>query len=66
VTSTPTQRLAEILLRQPVTEYVAAKRAEGRSWRLIARDLYEDTAGEIDVTYETLRGWATSDAESAA
>jgi hypothetical protein len=32
----------------------------GRSWRLIARDLHEDTGGQIDVTAETLRSWFAS------
>ncbi len=54
---TPTQRLATHLLGEPVAEFVTARRAEGRSWRFVARDLYDATGGQIDVTYETLRSW---------
>lgn len=53
--TTPTQRLAENILRQPLADFVSTRRP--RSWRLIARDLYEHTSGEIDVTPETLRSW---------
>lgn len=54
---TPTHRLADLLLPTTLAEFVTAKRDAGRSWRLIARDLHEDTDGQIDVTAETLRGW---------
>jgi len=64
---TATQRLADILLDQPVESYVAAKRAEGRSWRLIARDIYVATDSQIDVTTQTLRQWmAAAEAEAVA
>lgn len=54
---TPTQRLASLLLQRPVGEWVGEQREAGRSWRLLARDLYTATDGQIDVTAETLRGW---------
>lgn len=54
---TPTQRLASIILGRDVAGYIAEKRKANRTWRLIARDLYDDTNGQIDVTYETLRLW---------
>ncbi len=54
---TPTQRLADVLLEKSLDDFVAERRAEGRAWRLIARDLWQSTNGEIDVTYETLRSW---------
>lgn len=62
---TPTQRLASLLLEQPVTDWIADKRAAGLSWRVIARDLHADTQGAVDVTAETLRGW-THTADPAA
>lgn len=46
-----------MLLGQPVQDWISARRASGRPWRLIARDLYEQTNGQIDVTHETLRTW---------
>lgn len=61
-TETPTQRLASILLGRPLDGWIADHRSAGRSWRLIARDLYEATNGQIDVTHETVRGWFTQDA----
>ena len=54
---TPTQRLASLLLEQPVTDWIADKRAAGLSWRVIARELHASTQGAVDVTAETLRGW---------
>jgi len=33
------------------------RRAAGRSWRLLARDLYEATNGQIDITHEAARRW---------
>lgn len=56
--ATPTQRLATLLLERDVREFIEEKRAEGRAWRFIARDLYDATNGQVDVTYETVRSWA--------
>lgn len=53
-----TQRLADRILGQTVEHWVDQRRAEGRAWPKVARDLYEATDGEIDVTGETLRRWA--------
>lgn len=41
----------------PLERFVQERRTEGRSWRLIARDLYEATETKVDITYETLRSW---------
>jgi hypothetical protein len=57
VNATPTQRLADLLLPTTLADFVQARRTAGRSWRLIARDLHQETAGQVDVTAETLRGW---------
>lgn len=54
---TPTQRLAGLILGEPLEDFVRARRAEGRPWRHIARDLWEATSGDVDVTHETLRTW---------
>ena len=59
---TATQKLASHLLGRDVREFIAERRAGGRAWRFVARDLYEATGGQIDVTYETVRGWAHGDA----
>lgn len=54
-TRTDRQRLIEVILGCSVEEFVRSRRATGRAWRLIERDLFAAT-GE-DVTYETLRSW---------
>ena len=51
-----------MLLGEPVDKWARELRSSGRSWRLIARDLYEATGGQIDVTYEALRRWGGRDA----
>lgn len=53
----PTRRLAEMTLGSDLEEFVRSRRADKRPWRFIARDLYEATDGEVDLTYETLRSW---------
>lgn len=62
---TPTHRLASMILQRDLGEYVAEKRADGRAWRLISRDLWQDTDGLVDVTYETLRTWFPDKAGAA-
>lgn len=54
---TATQRLASLLLKQDVLAFIAERREAGVAWRHIARDIYEATGGQVDVTYETLRTW---------
>ncbi len=56
---TPNHRLADLLLASegPLEAFVRSRREQGRAWRLIARDLYEQTDRQVDLTYETLRSW---------
>jgi hypothetical protein len=56
---TPQHRLGDYMLGGPgsLETFVRARRAEGRSWRVVARDVYEATNRELDLTYETLRTW---------
>lgn len=56
---TPNRRLADLILADdgPLEDFVRSRRADGIAWRLIARDLYEATGREVDLTYETLRSW---------
>jgi hypothetical protein len=65
---TPTHRLADLLLGGAghLEQFVRVRRAEGRSWRLIARDIYEATDSQIDLTYETLRSWFPDELEACA
>lgn len=68
-TETPKQRLASVLLGQPVAPWIRARRP-GKSWRLIGAELREATKGEIDVPIQTLINWAPepvpADAEQKA
>lgn len=57
VQATPTQRLATLLLGQPVQGWIATQRQAGSSWRKIADDLKTATNGQIDISYEAVRGW---------
>ena len=52
---TPLYRLLDALLPGGIDAYVAAKRAEGESWRRIERAIWADV--NVDVTYQTLRNW---------
>ena len=54
-TRTPVQRLADAALGLPVEEWLLARRTEGKSWRLIERELIR--AADLDLTTITLRAW---------
>lgn len=52
---TPNQRLADILLGEPVEDWISRKRAEGLSWRRISLVLRDEK--DIDVAPGTLLAW---------
>jgi hypothetical protein len=54
---TPRQELATLILGRSLDDYVRAYRDDRVSWRVIARNLQQDTGGKVDVTDETLRKW---------
>lgn len=56
-TETPNQRLATLLLRQPLDEWVDERRDTGATWQAIADELAKVTAGQVAVTREALRLW---------
>lgn len=58
----PLQRLVDTLLDGKLDTFIGERRAAGRAWRLISRDIYELTGQ--DVTYETLRRWYPEQAAS--
>lgn len=58
------QRLADHKLNGKLEDFVRTRRADGRSWRLIARDIWQAT--DVDVTYETLRGWFPDESSEPA
>jgi hypothetical protein len=50
------EQVAAHYLGEPLKAFVLARRP-GRSWRLIARDVYDKTDGQVDVTGQSLRNW---------
>ena len=66
--STPSQRLAEVVLGTDLREYVNAKRkARPRwPWALIAEQLDHDTGGQVAVSSQTLRYWYAADEKKAS
>jgi hypothetical protein len=61
--ASPTKQLADRLLADQgvaggVDQFTVEKRSVGWSWRRIALAMRDATAGAIDVTPETVRGWA--------
>ena len=59
---TSTQRLAEILLGQSLEKWITERRAAGLSYDRMAVDLHDRTGGQVSVTGEAIRQWATKDA----
>lgn len=51
-------RLASLLLKQPVAEFIADRRANGTSWPAIRDELRDATDGEIDVSWQAVQQWA--------
>jgi len=62
---TPNQKLAELVLNQPLSKWVATRRSEGLSWRSVAEQLATDTGGKVDVSHEALRQWYGEDLAAA-
>jgi len=56
---TSTQRLANLLLDQPVEKWIQARRDRGDSWRRISIELHDLTSGQVSVTGEAIRQWAS-------
>lgn len=60
----PSQREADQMLSRPVEHWIAERRVAGASYDAIARDLFAETCGQLDISPNTLRGW--SEATGAA
>jgi hypothetical protein len=63
----PNAAIASRILGQNVTAWINERRAAGRTWRAIQRELVDATDGIIDVVHETVRTWAKipNDGEAA-
>ena len=56
----PQQRVVDLLLGQQgsnLKDWLAARRDENDSYETIAKKLWTLTAGEIDVSYTTVKRW---------
>lgn len=54
----PNAVIASRLLGEDVTSWINTRRAAGRTWRSIQKELAAATDGVIDVVHETIRVWA--------
>ncbi len=57
---TDKQRLATILLGQPVRDWIVGQRHHGYSWREISKMLTEATDGSVVISHESVRQWSES------
>jgi hypothetical protein len=57
--STPRQRLADLLLGRSVLDFIAERRADGKTWPQVRDDLCDATDGEIDVSWQAVQQWAS-------
>ncbi|MBA2558447.1 MAG: hypothetical protein H0V07_00905 [Propionibacteriales bacterium] len=55
---TPTQALADHLLKQPVEQWIRERRSQGKSYRRIALELRDATKQAIEVSDRTITMWA--------
>lgn len=53
---------ANLVVPGGLDDFVLTRRTAGLGWRLIARELWVTTDGEVDLTHETLRRWYPDDA----
>ncbi len=53
----PLARLADNLLEGGLADFIVARRADGKSWDTIAKELWVATDYEIDVTGVTVQKW---------
>lgn len=64
----PLARLADNLLDGGLAAFIGDRRADGKSWDSIAKELWAATNHEIDVTGVTVQKWdaAFTDSDKAA
>lgn len=53
---TPKHLLADLLLDEPLLDWLEARRPK-TSWRRLSLELRDATGGKVDVTPESLRAW---------
>lgn len=57
MTPTATQQLAEVVLGEPLQDWVVARRQRGLSWKSVAAELAVTTNDQVQLNRETLRVW---------
>lgn len=57
---------ASHILGRDVLDWIADRRAAGRSWRQIVTDLEEATGGVVSAVPETVRSWSLGNERDAA
>lgn len=57
---------ANLLIPGGIDAFVLTRRDEGKGWRVVARELWLTTGGEVDLTHETLRRWYDANGTEAA
>lgn len=55
---TAAAQLAELLIGEPIGDYIARHRDDHVSWDTIARLLWADTDQRVDVSGPTIQKWA--------
>lgn len=58
MSTSPRQRLADLLLGRPVIDLIAEQRIDGKTWPQIRDAIADATQGEIDVTWQAIQQWA--------
>lgn len=64
MTDSPRQQLATLLLGRPVMVYLHGLRDTGLSLNGISVQLSDDTGGQVEVSYETIRQWFLDEGEA--
>lgn len=64
--STPKADYASHILERRVEDWIADRRAAGRTWRQIVTDLEDATGGKIRTVPETVRSWSLGNRQDAA
>ena len=58
--------LFDVLLDGRLDEFVAERRAAGKSWRIISHELWDATGQRFSVSHEVLRRWFPDDENGEA
>ncbi len=60
----PHREMATLILGEDPVEFVRAKRAEGLTYQDIARELYTETDGKLNISFNTVGNWLKEEVAS--